>query len=202
MSSTRPSRPAHGGKPFTDYEGLAVLLEKARRGDRRALGQVAVRLTPMLWQVARAQGLDSERSADAVQSAWLSLLGSIADIRTPVALTAWLVTVTKRTAWRMRDDHSAETPTAVSLDNVRDPEPQPEEHAVFTDRRRRLWAAVAQLPRRCQDLLRFVAFVHRLDYAEVSAALGMPRGSIGPVRGRCLARLRTVLLADEKGSWR
>ena len=31
------------------------------------------------------------------------------------------------------------------------------------------------------------------SYAEVSAALEMPVGSIGPKRARCLARLRTRL---------
>ena len=29
-----------------------------------------------------------------------------------------------------------------------------------------------------------------LSYAEISARLGIPAGSIGPTRGRCLAKMR------------
>jgi DNA-directed RNA polymerase specialized sigma24 family protein len=38
--------------------------------------------------------------------------------------------------------------------------------------------------------------VGRPDYAAVADAMGMPVGSIGPTRGRCLAKLRELLLAD------
>ena len=63
-----------------------------------------------------------------------------------------------------------------------------------------LWAAIGQLSRRCQELLRIIAFVPRPDYAAVAAALGMPVGSIGPTRGRCLAKLRALLAGDPEGS--
>ena len=49
---------------------------------------------------------------------------------------------------------------------------------------------------RCQALLRIIAFVDRPDYVAVSQALGMPVGSIGPTRGRCLAKLRAALSGD------
>ncbi|MBW4718527.1 RNA polymerase sigma factor [Saccharothrix obliqua] len=203
MSSTRSDRHAADGKPFEDYEGLAELFESARAGDRVALGRIAETLAPLLWQVARAQGLDRERSADAVQTAWLRLLGALDDIRSPRALTAWLVTVTKRTAWRMREEQrDAELVGVPPEAQPTDPEPLPDEQAVFTDRRARLWAAVDQLSHRCRELLRVIAFVARPEYGEISTALGMPRGSIGPTRGRCLAQLRKRLLADDEGSWR
>ncbi|MGN6613012.1 MAG: sigma-70 family RNA polymerase sigma factor, partial [Angustibacter sp.] len=51
----------------------------------------------------------------------------------------------------------------------------------------------ARLPERCQALLRVIAFADRPDYASVAESLGMPIGSIGPTRGRCLHRLRAAL---------
>ena len=57
----------------------------------------------------------------------------------------------------------------------------------------------ASSPARCQELLRIIAFAPRPDYAAVAAALGMPIGSIGPTRGRCLAKLRALLAADPGG---
>ena len=67
------------------------------------MDQLIVELTPLLWHVARAQGLDAANCADVVQTTWLNLLRSLADIHTPAALTAWLVTATKREAWRAKD---------------------------------------------------------------------------------------------------
>ena len=56
-----------------------------------------------------------------------------------------------------------------------------------------LWRHVQQLPERCQALLRVIAFAAKPDYAQIARALGMPVGSIGPTRGRCLAKLRLAL---------
>jgi DNA-directed RNA polymerase specialized sigma24 family protein len=71
-----------------------------------------------------------------------------------------------------------------------------EEQILLDEQQRALWRAVGRLSTQCQELLRIVAFIPRPDYQSVSAALGMPVGSIGPTRGRCLDKIR-VLLADE-----
>jgi DNA-directed RNA polymerase specialized sigma24 family protein len=71
---------------------------------------------------------------------------------------------------------------------------------IIDDQRRVLWAAIGRLSPRCQELLRIIAFVPRPDYAAVAAELGMPRGSVGPTRGRCLAKLHDLLAGEEKES--
>jgi RNA polymerase sigma factor (sigma-70 family) len=173
---------------------MADLLEAARDGDKSSLGELVDELTPLLWQVARAQGLDRDTSSDIVQTAWLKLLGALREIRSPMALTAWLITVTRREAWRVRNTGRMELPAKdVLFAELPDLGPTPEEQRVATERRGQLWGAVAQLSERCQQLLRIIAFTRRPDYDVVSVALGMPRGSIGPTRGRCLAKLRAVL---------
>ncbi len=184
--------------PDTDrHERLAALLLAAQAGRREGLEQIVVELSPLLWQVARAQGLDREAAEDAVQCTWLTLLGNLDRIHTPVALTAWLVTATKREAWRVRAALKAELPVDGSamteMTDTANSLPAPEESVLLAERHRDVWRAVRMLPQRCQELLRVVAFVNRPDYDEVSVALGMPRGSIGPTRGRCLAKLRSLL---------
>lgn len=59
-----------------------------------------------------------------------------------------------------------------------------------------LWRLVGTLSERCRYLLRIIAFADRPDYAAIADALGMPVGSIGPTRGRCLATLRTALTRE------
>lgn len=78
--------------------------------------------------------------------------------------------------------------------------PTPEQDLIAREEEAVLWDAVHQLEPRCQELLRVVAFVHRPDYHAVARALGMPVGSIGPTRGRCLAKLRALLAASAQWS--
>src|SRR5262249_36254773 len=106
MSRTGPARGAtasadgHAGPQAADADRLAVLLERARgRHDAASLDAIVAELSPLLWQVARAQGLDRDAAEDVVQTTWLSLLSHLETIRSAGALTGWLVTVTKREAW-------------------------------------------------------------------------------------------------------
>jgi RNA polymerase sigma factor (sigma-70 family) len=184
------------------YVRLAGLLEQARDGKRDALDAIVRELTPLLWHVARSEGLDEETSGDVVQGTWLSLLGSLHGIHSPIALTSWLITVTKREAWRVNGARRTERADDDALAQLPDPAARPDEWAVADDQRKQLWRAVAQLSERCQRLMRVVAFTHRPSYQEVGVALGIARGSIGPTRGRCLARLRTLLAVDTEGGWR
>jgi len=203
--------PRHGPKPPTDmgdgdtdnrYEHIAVLLEAARADPRGGMDPLIIELTPLLWHVARAQGLDAAHCADVVQTTWLNLLRSLADIHTPAALTAWLVTATKREAWRAKDAHRNETLAGdETFVDLLDGSAGPVDQALVADQRRRLWKAVDQLSTRCQQLLRVVAFTPRPDYGLVANRLGMPKGSIGPTRGRCLAKLRELLTSDPDGEW-
>jgi RNA polymerase sigma factor (sigma-70 family) len=179
---------------------IAGLLNAARAGREDAVGQIVTELSPLLWQVARAAGLPAGDAEDVLQTVWLRLLAHLDDIRTSAALTAWLVTTTRREAWRVRNAGRRQLPADQDwLAAIPDPDPGSEERAIIDDQRRVLWDAFGQLSPRCQELLRIVAFVPRPDYAEVAAAVGMPRGSVGPTRGRCLAKLRALLVSPAEG---
>jgi RNA polymerase sigma factor (sigma-70 family) len=178
-------------------EWLASLLDAARAGQRDSLGEIVAELTPLLWHVARAQGLSRELAEDVVQTTWLRLLDHLHTIQTPRALTGWLVIVAKREAWHVGGVHRTDRPldeqTALSLP---DGAALPDEQVLTGERQRMLWALVGRLELRCQQLLRVIAFAPPANYATVAAALGMPVGSIGPTRGRCLAKLRALIAAE------
>jgi len=174
-----------------------VSFEQARAGDQAAMREVVAQLNPLLWRVARAQGLAAEEAADVVQTSWLELVRRLNDIRSPQALTSWLVTTTRREAWRVRELSRRQAPDgAAQLESAPDPDPGPSERLLADERDQVLWRHVQRLPERCRTLLQIVAHVARPDYAVVAEALGMPVGSIGPTRGRCLAKLREMLQAD------
>ena len=180
---------------------LGECFERAREGDRAALRAIVQELNPLLWHVARSQGLSREDAADVVQTAWLELIRSLREIRTAAALTSWLVTITRREAWRVRTRSQRQLPDSDGiLGGLADPGPEAAHGLLTSERDRVLWRHFQQLPERCQQLLRIVAQVDRPDYAEVAQAMGMPHGSIGPTRGRCLAKLRQSLLDDPEWS--
>lgn len=178
-------------------ERLAACLERARAGERGALHAVVTELNPVLWGVARAQGLVAEDAADVVQTTWLELVRQLDRIHTPMALVGWLIRATKREAWRANARRRKHAMPGIEIVADRaNHEPGPEERLVVGERHRVLWRHFAKLSERCQALLRVAAEAGRPNYEAISEALGMPHGSIGPTRGRCLAKLRAMLLAD------
>jgi RNA polymerase sigma factor (sigma-70 family) len=173
---------------------LATMMTAARAGDEAALGRIVSELSPMLWQVARAAGLAASDAEDVLQTVWLRLVSHLHEIRDTSALIAWLVITTRREAWHVRAAGRRQLPAEQDWFSARpDHTPGAEDQVIVDDQHRALWTAVAQLSPRCQELLRIVAFVPRPDYQAVAAKLGMPVGSVGPTRGRCLAKLRVLM---------
>ena len=197
MSGSDSVESVRDAEARTRRDRLGLLLKAAQEGSRDGLGQIVEELTPLLWRVARAQGLSSQDAEDAVQAGWIALVGNLGQLRDPGALTSWLLVVVKRESWRVKAargrERSVETET---LSDLIDPSASPEEAVLEDERGRAVRRALGRLPERCQQLMRVVAFAQRPDYDAVAAALGMPRGSIGPTRGRCLAKLRVLLDAD------
>lgn len=167
-------------------------------GDSVALDDLVAAMTPVLWHMVRSYRLSQEAAEDVIQSTWLALVRSRSSIVDPGAVGAWLTTAARREAWRVVKAGGRAVAVEDEELGRRLPETaSAESEVVEADRRRALWEAVDQLPERCRRLLRIVAFEHRPDYSRVSVDLDMPVGSIGPTRGRCLAKLKSAL---EKGA--
>lgn len=168
-------------------------------GDAGASRRLVVMLSPTLWHTARAYRLDGASAEDVVQNAWLALARRRHHVRDPQAVLAWLLVTVRRDAARAAaaSRTSGIDPEPVLAESP-DPGPGPAATVLADDRARRLWTAVAGLPERCQRLLRVIAFSERPDYASLSVDLGMPTGSIGPTRARCLKKLRELLGEHEE----
>ncbi|HZE40719.1 MAG TPA: sigma-70 family RNA polymerase sigma factor [Stackebrandtia sp.] len=176
----------------------ADALRGAREGDPHALDELVDELSPMLWRVARRQGLDRSAAEDVVQSTWLTLMHKLSEIDKPAALPSWLATTARREAWRVSRRGHQEQPAdhqewdAFVADQV-DLGEDVIERMGLAPRYKTLWNVVKQLPPKCRGLIQVIAYTDRPDYSKVAEALKMPRGSIGPNRGRCLAKLRELL---------
>jgi RNA polymerase sigma factor (sigma-70 family) len=176
------------------WDAAGSAFRRWRDGDQRALDDLVRLMSPVLWHVVRATGLDREPAEDVVQSTWLSLVRSAERIADPQAVSGWLCTTARREAWRIRKQATRSTPVEDEALEFRLPtQESPEAAVVLGDEQRRLWACLSRLNERCQRLLRIVAAEQRPDYTRIAADLHMPVGSIGPTRGRCLDKLRAEL---------
>ena len=175
------------------FSANAALLARASAGDETAWHALVEQYTSLLWAVARSHRLDSADAGDVVQTTWLRLLEHLDRIEDPRRLVGWLVTTARRECLRVLRRSGRERPAAEdsTFDLPDDTDPV-DTQLLVDERNAALWAAFAQLPERCQKLLR-VAVATPQPYGAVSQALDMPIGSIGPTRARCLARLRVLL---------
>lgn len=192
-----------GPTPRSSSAGLAGELAAAfsayRSGDRAAAAILVRRATPLLWHVARSFGVDAATAEDAVQNTLLALFRHMDSIAEPQAVLRWLIVSVQREAQRMRRPNDRVTLQADVGGTLPAPqEVEPENSVLCSEARDVLWAAVGRLSDRCRQLLRVIAFGDRPDYAALASALGMPVGSIGPTRGRCLSKLRVMLAADPR----
>ena len=186
-------------RPGEVWGQAASAFERWTAGDAVALDELVRVMTPVLWHVVRAYRLTTELAEDVVQTTWLSLVRSRASIQEPAAVGGWLTTTARREAWKVAKATGRGIPVEDDELSRRLPdEDSAEAEVVRRDGDERLWDAVERLSERCQALLRIVAFEHRPDYTTIAANLGMPVGSIGPTRGRCLQKLRT-LDREERG---
>ena len=172
----------------------AAAFRSYRDGDVSAMDELVDLLTPVLWHTARAQGVTDAVAQDSVQTAWLRLVENAERINDAQAVMGWLIVTVRRETWRVhkahgREDHDID-------ENATDSMPDPSTLVLRREGHRVLWRHFQELPEKCQALLRVIAFADRPDYAAVSESLKMPMGSIGPTRGRCLAKLRTALAND------
>lgn len=181
---------------MTADDDTATLLARARTGDQAAWDALVTQHTGLLWSVARAFRLDTASAGDAIQTTWLRLVEHLDRIQDPERLGGWLATTVRRECLQQlrRGTRERLAPSSdVGLDAI-DEEAEPLDAKLLADERdAALWVAFRRIPDRCQRLLRVLMASPAPSYEQVSAALDMPIGSIGPTRARCLSRLRALL---------
>jgi RNA polymerase sigma factor (sigma-70 family) len=168
---------------------LAELLAAARRGDPQAWATVRQRYGTRVRAVARRHRLGAFDVEDVAQNTWLRLFQNIGAIREPKALGAWLETTARRESLRLLDAAKCEFST--EHHQLPDPPAPAVPSPVLRDERRAaLRTALGKLPERHAALMRMLIAEPAPSYEEIGRVLEMPVGSIGPIRARCLERLR------------
>ena len=187
--------------PATDDD--ATLVARCRQGDASAWQALVMRYQRLVYAIVRRMGDDEHAAADVFQTVFSRLLQHLPKLADPSRLQAWIVTTAKREALLQRrraqrtvsmhreGDGGEAAPDWEPADDADGPEQQLDDlqqlHAVR--------GALDRLDGRCRDLLGllFTDSDERVPYEEVARRLGLPVGSIGPTRARCLGKLRALL---------
>jgi RNA polymerase sigma factor (sigma-70 family) len=169
------------------------LVTRARSGDKRAWDALVERYALLIWSICRRHRLAGADADDVGQSVWLQLVEHLDKVRDPAALPGWLATTTRRECARVlravRGPHAAGY--AVDAETIPDDQAQmAEQQVLVSERHAALREAFAHLPPCDQQLIALLIQDPPVPYAEIGARLGIPVGSIGPTRGRCLDKLR------------
>ena len=164
-------------------------MSAAQHGDEDAWSRLVQRFARSLREIACSYRLSPHDVDDVVQATWLQVFKHLEQLREPAALPGWLVTTARREAIRLLQRPTGEVSTD---DPTLGDGPCPElleAGLVAAERRTVLAGALARLPERHRRLMTLLAAQAAPDYQEISAGLGIPAGSIGPIRARCLVRL-------------
>jgi len=179
-------------------DDLAYLVRRAIDGDRQAWGTIVDRFGGRVWAICRVHRLSHADAADVFQQTWLRVLENLDSLRDPARLGAWIGTTCRREALAAirRARRTEPVGDADLLDHAAGPVDAVEAPILIADRNAELWSAFGRLTQRCQAVLRVLVVDvpnGRPSYELAAAALGIPIGSLGPTRARCLARLREFL---------
>lgn len=175
----------------------ADLVRRAGAGDRGAWEQLVDRYARLVWAVTHNCRMSESDASDVAQTTWLRLLEHI-DRIDPARVGAWLATTARHECLRViaLRRRTLLTYEDNALEDVAESQPDLDESLLAGERAVEVRRALQTLPERWQELLKLSTADPPVPYAEISARLDLPIGSIGPMRGRCLAKLRTLLTQE------
>ncbi|MGN6792512.1 MAG: RNA polymerase sigma factor [Streptosporangiaceae bacterium] len=176
----------------------AELVQLAAAGDRSAWEKLVDQYSRLIWAMTRDFKLPESDAADVVQVTWLRLLEHIDRIEHPAKIGSWLATTARHECLRhvaarsrimLVNDDEATFSATVSQ------QPEVDERLLAAESAQAVRDALSLLPWRWQQLIELLMADPPTSYTEISSQLGLPIGSIGPTRRRCLERMRVLLQA-------
>jgi RNA polymerase sigma factor (sigma-70 family) len=194
--AVRAETAARPGAERSSDGDIARIVTSAAAGRQDGWDALVREFGGLIRAIARAYRLRDARAADVAQVTWLRLFEHLVDLRDPARVGAWLATTARRECLRVLREDCRQLPLDDRALEAASPE-VPGEDLLAAERDGALWRAFECLRPSDQALLHMLLVADpRPSYGEISAALGIPIGSIGPTRARALERLRQQLDDD------
>ena len=172
-----------GGKERTDTELIAACLA----GEAAAWEALILRYQRLIFHIPLRMGFTQADAEDIFQNVSLKLCLHLSELRDTERLAGWIAQVARQEGLRLlrrKPTTGLEDAEALADEHLPDEDLLAAEQAHFVRQ------ALERLPEKCQRLLGLLYADEATPYAEISQQLGIPVGSIGPQRARCLERLK------------
>jgi RNA polymerase sigma factor (sigma-70 family) len=171
------------------------LIAACRNGNQEAWATLVTKYKNLVYSIPIKMGL-REEAPDIFQAVFLDLLTGLADLREPQALAKWLIQVCYRKCLHYRAQGQRQVPLqSEQIEAQASPDlPTMEEVLLEVQREQAVRDSLRLLSPRCERLVRMLFYeTPSRPYQEIARSLGLATGSIGFIRGRCLAHLRKQL---------
>lgn len=183
----------------TRRQSDSELIAACRQGEASAWEALVLRYQRLIYTIPMRAGLDEEEADEVFQRVFAKLVESLPRIEQPDRIQAWLVTTAKRETRRLQRQQARSQPLWAEGDDegamlVTDEPSLPQEVIQRLEEQHLVRVALEMLEERCRTLLTLLFYNnHPPAYAEIAISLGLPAGSIGPQRARCLEKLARLL---------
>jgi RNA polymerase sigma factor (sigma-70 family) len=165
-----------------------ALIDACIAGNSVAWGRLVAQYAALVYSIPRRYRLPPEACDDIFQEVFAVLLRELPNLRDTRTLPKWLITVAARESLRT----ARKTASRAHAPPV-EPAPLPSEELERLERQQLVRDALEELGDPCKSLLHELFATDSPDYAAIASRLGMPIGSIGPTRGRCLKKLLAIV---------
>lgn len=187
-----PVPPGSAAEALSDERLVRGCLE----GKQEAWASLIQKYKRLIYSIPFRYGATPDDAHDIFQAVCIELLSDLASVRKVESLRSWIISVTVHKSYRWKqqrkeqvDLDSPEAETSAVVSPVRIPE-----WLEQTERAQKVREAMAQLKPRCAEMIRMLFFEDPpAAYQEVGRRLGLATGSIGFIRGRCLAHMQKIL---------
>ncbi|MEZ5428885.1 MAG: sigma-70 family RNA polymerase sigma factor [Pyrinomonadaceae bacterium] len=180
----------------TDQE----LIRACREGDQSAWETIVLKYQNLLYSIPHRAGLSRDLAADVLQEVFTTLFEKLDSLEKPEFLRAWLITTTRHKTIHLIKRETRGKPRSISdaenpaFFEIPDRTPPADDIMIRIERENQIEIALTQIEERCRLLLTLLYFEdEQTSYAEIAERLGIPLGSIGPTRARCLEKLIRLL---------
>ncbi len=181
------------------------LVAACRNGDESAWESVVFKYQKLLYSIPRRAGLSADLASDVLQDVFITLYQKLDLLEKPEFLRAWLITTTRHKTIHLIKRETRGRPVSLTDENneyafdIPDSVPLADESLVRLEQQHKIEEALTQIDDRCRHLLILLYLEEeKVSYAEIAETIGIPLGSIGPTRARCLEKLLKLLPGFEK----
>jgi len=167
-------------------------------GDSVAWETLVNRYRKLIYHFPSQERINSDLADEVFQETCLALYKQLPKINQTEDLSFWIANVAQRITWKTINASRKSQGEAISeIYDIESPDKIPEENLITKLNQHHIRRALLSMKEKCKNLLFMLFFSDdESDYKKIANTLGIPIGSIGPTRNRCLDKLRKILISN------